>query len=91
MGFLMLEKYNTSAITESHNLKMRDVMSDLKTGDVVELKSGGPAMTVSGTNDAGIVECTWFDSKKILNKEVFDQDILQPHKKVVPKPYSGSV
>jgi uncharacterized protein YodC (DUF2158 family) len=37
-----------------------------KVGDIVELKSGGPAMTVhevSGT----VITCTWFDEAKQLH------------------------
>lgn len=33
-------------------------MSELKEGSVVQLKSGGSKMTVSETNDAGMVMCT---------------------------------
>lgn len=36
-------------------------MSDLKTGDVVYLKSGGPAMTVNGKAGMGSeLVCVWF-------------------------------
>ena len=36
-------------------------MSKFKAGDVVELKSGSPAMTVSNPNAVnGLVDCTWF-------------------------------
>lgn len=38
-------------------------MSDLKTGDVVYLKSGGPAMTVNAITPSMIakaVVCVWF-------------------------------
>lgn len=37
-------------------------MAQLKAGDVVKLKSGGPKMTVESTasNPAGVL-CTWFD------------------------------
>ncbi len=30
-------------------------------GEVVRLKSGGPAMTVTGTNESGDVLVMWFD------------------------------
>jgi uncharacterized protein YodC (DUF2158 family) len=32
----------------------------MKPGDVVQLKSGAPLMTVIAINQAGVV-CTWFD------------------------------
>ncbi len=36
-----------------------------KVGDVVELKSGGPAMAVATVdNPPGTVWCQWFDGKK---------------------------
>jgi uncharacterized protein YodC (DUF2158 family) len=37
----------------------------MKVGDVVQLKSGGPAMTievVTKTTEGVIVRCVWFDS-----------------------------
>ncbi len=40
---------------------------DLKAGDVVVLKSGGPNMTVTSVGDHYGVQtawCTWFDGKK---------------------------
>ena len=35
-----------------------------KIGDVVQLKSGGPIMTVSHLHDAGALECMWFDGNQ---------------------------
>lgn len=57
-------------------------MSNFKIGDVVQLKSGGPTMTVSETNDAGMAVCTWFDSEHELKEHAFNQEILEAHKKV---------
>ena len=49
-------------------------MSDtaLKKGDVVQLKSGGPKMTVTGVGnsfmtDEATIWCTWFDGTKKLD------------------------
>jgi uncharacterized protein YodC (DUF2158 family) len=37
---------------------------NLNTGDVAELKSGGPAMTVEGRQvQGGALFCVWFDGK----------------------------
>ncbi|MGJ7533937.1 MULTISPECIES: YodC family protein [unclassified Variovorax] len=33
---------------------------NFKVGDRVELKSGGPVMTVSNLNNNGTVHCIWF-------------------------------
>lgn len=46
-------------------------MSDIKVGDVVYLKSGGPAMTVSSKpNTLGNVKCVWFSGEKADSLEV---------------------
>lgn len=38
-------------------------MANLKNGDVVQLKSNGPAMTIQEIRDDGIALCVWFDGK----------------------------
>jgi len=59
-----------------------------KPGDVVQLKSGGPEMTVRGYKmiqpfDAPAypsdteVECEWFDDKNQRQKGTFNQDTLE--------------
>ena len=60
-------------------------MSDFKTGDVVELKSRGPAMTVEFIEDVdgvNLVTCSWFEGEK-YNKKSFSAESLQK-----PKPPS---
>lgn len=43
-------------------------MNGIKEGDVVQLKSGGPNMTVSkihqNTKGAAVATCDWFEGKK---------------------------
>lgn len=39
-------------------------MSEIQVGDTVQLKSGGPLMTVSEINDRGRAECIWFERMK---------------------------
>ena len=57
-------------------------MSDFKKGDVVELKSGGPKMTIQDLGDFGPTGpeegalCVWFDKDKQQEK-VFDVAVLQ--------------
>lgn len=51
----------------------------IKPGDVVTLKSGGPAMTVTQVNDASSFECMWFDDA-FLHKEYFKTVALKLQK-----------
>jgi uncharacterized protein YodC (DUF2158 family) len=61
-------------------------MDNIKAGDLVERKSGGPIMTVRYTDDytmaAGInngdAYCEWFDGKT-LKWRVFDLGELRKH------------
>lgn len=52
-------------------------MSDIKIGDVVQLKSGGPAMTVQDLGEyssRGIdngAHCVWFDSKHVAQTNIY--------------------
>jgi uncharacterized protein YodC (DUF2158 family) len=53
-------------------------MSDeIKTGDVVTLKSGGPEMTVNGfsSDHSNMAECVWFDGN-VLREGAFYIDTL---------------
>jgi uncharacterized protein YodC (DUF2158 family) len=40
------------------------MVDGLKAGDTVELKSGGPMMTVEVVFDDGEVKCVWFAGEK---------------------------
>ena len=60
---------------------------DFQKGDVVQLKSGGPSMTVQDIGDftgsSGIqdgVLCVWFEGKK-RESEVFDRAVLNKSEK----------
>jgi uncharacterized protein YodC (DUF2158 family) len=50
---------------------------DLKIGDVVRLKSGGPKMTIAeiGDSDDKRVKCIWFDGNK-KNEDIFEEAII---------------
>ena len=58
-------------------------MSDFQQGDLVQLKSGGPAMTIdriapTGTRDnRPMATCSWFDDKQKRNTETFELHSLQ--------------
>jgi uncharacterized protein YodC (DUF2158 family) len=54
-------------------------MRELKKGDVVRLKSGGPKMTVGMTGGAtaeGSIECVWYDVVGKLNRDWFHAETL---------------
>ena len=55
------------------------MQSDFKIGDVVQLNSGSPCMTVSAIKDNEIV-VTWFDSGNILHTGTFDFNLLCHYK-----------
>lgn len=52
------------------------IMGEFKTGDVVQLKSGGPKMTVNDPfTHSEIVLCQWFSGSK-LESGIFDPETL---------------
>lgn len=52
--------------------------TEIKPGDVVRLKSGGPPMTVNAALDGGAFWCQWFDGTKAL-AEAFPGHSLEIH------------
>ncbi|MCC7388538.1 MAG: DUF2158 domain-containing protein [Phycisphaerales bacterium] len=57
-------------------------MAKFTKGDVVQLKSGGPRITVDEYGTFGMtrtegVKCVWFDGSRRL-EEVFDEALLTP-------------
>lgn len=52
---------------------------DLKVGDTVRLKSGGPEMTISESPQSGVVLARWFEGKK-LHESGFVREELQKTK-----------
>jgi uncharacterized protein YodC (DUF2158 family) len=54
----------------------------LKAGDVVQLKSGGPKMTVAAASDnygTPKVSCVWFDDSKKKLSDSFPPATLEKH------------
>ncbi|BDU19971.1 DUF2158 domain-containing protein [Dyella sp. GSA-30] len=54
-------------------------MSEFKIGDTVQLKSGGPAMTVSELQEGGRVFCEWFDNKENHQERSFVASTLDKY------------
>jgi len=55
---------------------MADQPSGFKPGDVVELNSGGGAMTVASVAGS-MVKCFWLDAKRMLREAEFPNDVLK--------------
>ncbi|HKT27884.1 YodC family protein [Dyella sp.] len=53
-------------------------MSDFKPGDVVQLKSGGPVMTIKFIDEDEEAFCEWFDKKEELKAGRFTVHQLIP-------------
>lgn len=51
----------------------------MKTGDNVQLKSGGPPMTVTHVNPDGSVECQWFGRGNKRERGEFPQEAFVPY------------
>jgi uncharacterized protein YodC (DUF2158 family) len=55
----------------------REFDMEFKVGDVVQLRSGGPRMTVQSINaSTKDVECTWFDGSERF-KDMFQPEMLK--------------
>lgn len=56
-------------------------MTQFQIGDVVQLKSGGPVMTVENpsfqSNPGPVVRCEWFDAKGLKQIGVFKEEMLE--------------
>ena len=52
-------------------------MATFKVGDVVELKSGSPNMTISKCYGDNTYQCEWFNEKNEVKSYCFDGDMLE--------------
>jgi uncharacterized protein YodC (DUF2158 family) len=56
-------------------------MPQFQAGDVVQLKSGGPKMTVESTEAIGggktFVDCIWFEGTTKVERHTFPEEALQ--------------
>ena len=60
-------------------------MPEFKEGDVVQLKSGGPTMTIIVLdNSSGEATCSWFEGRK-PTEDIFDVVALELSTKQQPK------
>jgi uncharacterized protein YodC (DUF2158 family) len=57
----------------------RQVVTEVKPGDVVRLRSGGPKMTAEKV-DNGAVACCYFNKKKVV-RETFQSSAVEVAKK----------
>lgn len=63
-----------------HFLLQREVnMASFAPGDVVQMKSGGPIMTVEDVRDDGKVICHWFGDKNKQEMGVFPAAVLEKY------------
>jgi uncharacterized protein YodC (DUF2158 family) len=53
------------------------VNEEFKIGDVVELRSGGPEMTVIGEQAPNLIMCTWFDKNDESRSQAFPKEALE--------------
>jgi uncharacterized protein YodC (DUF2158 family) len=51
-------------------------MEDFEIGNVVQLRSGGPKMTIHGLVSDGDVICQWFEGN-VVHEESFPREALQ--------------
>ncbi len=52
-------------------------MNELKIGDVVRMRSGGPTMTVKHVDPDGAVHVVWFDSEDHLQQAKVKPDTIK--------------
>lgn len=54
-------------------------LDTFKIGDIVQLKSGGPIMTIHGEHMYGGAICQWFNKNEEIKTERFAEESLKTH------------
>lgn len=82
---MKLRNSSSAAATEREKFLMHlgkvlartnNTMEDFEIGNVVQLRSGGPKMTVHGLVSDGDVICQWFEGNAV-HEESFPREALQ--------------
>lgn len=62
------------------NVSKKGFNMPFKMGDVVQLKSGGPVMTIEHVNEHGHCTCIWFSelNSPKTSKQIFESEVLMP-------------
>jgi uncharacterized protein YodC (DUF2158 family) len=55
-------------------------MNGFKIGDVVQLRSGGPKMTVHSLTSDGAVACQWFEGNEVHEENFPNEGLKNFHK-----------
>jgi uncharacterized protein YodC (DUF2158 family) len=82
MKRMKLRNSSSAAATEREKFIMhlarikQSAMEDFEIGNVVQLRSGGPKMTVHGLVSDGDVICQWFEGNAV-HEESFPREALQ--------------
>lgn len=58
---------------------------EFKNGDIVELKSGGPKMTIASVKQERAI-CMWFNQREDVHEEKTGEFLLVTLQKVTPSP-----
>lgn len=65
-------------------MRREGMIADLKIGDVVRLKSGGPAMTITSIGESGMMGggpvhafVTWFNEKSEVKNDSFPIETVE--------------
>ena len=62
-------------------------MAELKVGDVVKLKSGGPVMTVSRVaEESRLYDCQWFDGTELRTGRFAPDSLVKQDKGATANP-----